>query len=114
MNVAWKSHFALICLKEYSNYTFSAYIDYHDSSNDPTISAANRAKHGIDVDEAQSLMDDPYQIERRQCHGWSSRFLAVGMTRASTGRLVLHIPERPDADQTVAARRQEIDHYESD
>lgn len=46
---------------------------------DPDKSTAYREKHGIDVDEAQTLWEDPYLIEAPAKDTEEPRFLAVGV-----------------------------------
>jgi len=82
---------------------------------DPNKSTANRAKHGIDFDEAQALWDDPYLIEAPANVRDEPRFLAVGMIGARHGTAIYTY--RSDWVRIVSvrrARKQEIDHYESD
>ena len=81
---------------------------------DPDKSAANRAKHGIDFEEAQALWSDPFLIEAPALTEDEPRFLAVGRIGAKhwtavftwrAGRLRIISVRR--------ARRKEIERYES-
>ena len=82
---------------------------------DAVESIANREKHGIDVDEAQALWDDPYLIEAPANVTDEQRFLAVGMigTRHWTA-VYTYRSERVRIISVRRARKQEIDHYEGD
>ncbi len=46
---------------------------------DPAKSQANKAKHGIDIDEAQLLWDDPNRLEMAARLTGEPRFLIVGV-----------------------------------
>ena len=48
---------------------------------DPTKSSANKAKHGIDFDEAQALWDDPWLLEAPAYTDDEPRFLVIGKIR---------------------------------
>ena len=45
---------------------------------DPAKSAANKAKHGIDFEEAQALWDDPAYVTTLVTTNGEPRFLVVG------------------------------------
>lgn len=45
---------------------------------DPQKSAANKAKHGLDFDEAQALWDDENAIEKQAPYRGEARFLWIG------------------------------------
>ena len=82
---------------------------------DPDKSAANREKHGIDFDEAQALWDDPYLIEVPAIVMDELRFLAVGVIGARHWAAVYtYRSDRVRIISVRRARKQEIDHYESD
>lgn len=49
-----------------------------DFEFDPAKSAGNKAKHGIDFDEAQGLWDDPRLLEAPARTVDEPRFLAIG------------------------------------
>ena len=80
--------------------------------HDPDMSAANRKKRGIGLDEAQALWDDPHLIEAPATVTDEQRFLAIGARHWAavyayrSGRVRI-ISVRP-------ARKQETDHYEGD
>jgi uncharacterized DUF497 family protein len=81
---------------------------------DPDKSAANRAKHGIDFDEAQSLWDNPYLIEAPANVMDEPRVLAVGMIGGRHWAAVYtYRNDRLRIISVRRARKQEIDHYES-
>jgi len=85
------------------------------SEYDPDKSAANREKHGIDFDEAQALWDDPYLIEVPAIVMDELRFLAVGVIGARHWAAVYtYRSDRVRIISVRRARKQEIDHYESD
>ena len=50
----------LIFTHQYSNLTLSAFVDFEFH---PQKSEANKAKHGIDFEEAQALWNDPDAVE---------------------------------------------------
>ena len=82
---------------------------------DPDKSAANRDKHGIDFNVAQTLWDDPYLIVAPANVMDEPRFLAVGMigTRHWTA-VYTYRGNRGRIISVCRARKQEIDHYEGD
>lgn len=49
-----------------------------DFEFDPAKSAANKAKHGLNFDEAQSLWDDPDRVTLPSAHPGEPRQLVVG------------------------------------
>ena len=80
---------------------------------DPEKSAANRAKHGIDFDEAQSLWSDPFLLEASALTEDEPRFLAIG--RIGTRHWTAVFTRRESRLRIISvrrARRKEIDHYE--
>jgi len=46
---------------------------------DPAKSAANKAKHGIDFEEAHALWDDPHSFELPSRWPKEERYLTIGM-----------------------------------
>lgn len=82
---------------------------------DTVKSVANHNKHGIGLDEAQALWDDPYLIEAPANVTDEPRFLAVGMigTRHWTA-VYTYRNERVRIISVRRSRKQEIDHYEGD
>lgn len=46
---------------------------------DPSKSASNKQKHGIDFNSAQQLWNDPFLVELKSRPGLEERFLAIGM-----------------------------------
>ena len=80
---------------------------------DPDKSAANRAKHGIDFDEAQALWNDPYLIEAPAKDTDEPRFLAVGVIGGKHwSAIYTYRSERLRIISVRRARKQEIDYYE--
>ena len=80
---------------------------------DPEKSAANRAKHGIDFKEAQSLWSDPFLIEVPALTEDEPRFLAIGKIAARQWTAVFTWREgRLRIISVRRARRKEIEHYE--
>lgn len=80
---------------------------------DPEKSAANRAKHGIDFDEAQSLWSDPFLLEAPAITEDEPRFLAIG--RIGTRHWTAVFTWRADRRRIVSvrrSRRKEIEHHE--
>ncbi len=82
---------------------------------DPEKSRANKAKHGIDFDEAQALWQDERLIEAPARTDDEPRYLAVGMI---DGRHWAAVCVRRGPNVRIIsvrrAREQEIEHYESD
>ena len=81
---------------------------------DPDKSAANRAKHGIDFDDAQALWDDPWLLEAPARTDDEPRFLVIGKIQGRHWSAVC--THRSDTTRIISvrrARKQEIEHYES-
>lgn len=78
-------------------------------------SAANKAKHGIDFEEAQALWNDPRLLEAPARTDDEPRFLAIGLIDGKHWAAVWTM--RGDKARLISvrrARKQEVDHYESD
>jgi uncharacterized protein len=76
---------------------------------DPAKSAANKAKHGIDFDEAQALWLDEKRIElpTRQGADTERRWLVIG---AFAGRVWTAVAtERNGRVRIISARRSRVD-----
>jgi len=82
---------------------------------DPEKSRLNKAKHGIDFDEAQALWRDERLIEAPARTDDEPRYLAIGMI---DGRHWAAVCVRRGASVRIIsvrwAREQEIDYYEGD
>ncbi|WP_371154005.1 BrnT family toxin [Jannaschia sp. 2305UL9-9] len=81
---------------------------------DPEKSLANKAKHGIDFDEAQALWGDPWMLEAPARTDDEPRFFVVGKIGSRHWAAVCTY--RGDNVRIISvrrARRQEIAHYES-
>lgn len=82
---------------------------------DPSKSEANKAKHGIDFDEAQALWDDPLLLEAPARTDDEPRFLVIGRIGAKHWSAVC--VRRDDRVRLISvrrARREEIERYEGD
>jgi uncharacterized DUF497 family protein len=82
---------------------------------DPNKSAANKDKHGIDFDEAQALWRDPWLLEAPAKTVDEPRFIVIGKIREKHWAAVCI--RRGDNVRIISvrrARKQEIEHYESD
>jgi len=80
---------------------------------DPEKSAANKAKHGIDFDEAQALWLDEWLLEAPARTDDEPRFLAIG--RIGDRHWTAVCVRRGDATRIISVRRsraQEIERYE--
>lgn len=87
-------------------------FDYDPDKSDPDKSAANRAKHGIDFDEAQALWDDEALITAPARPQDEVRWLAVGRIDGRHWAAVYTM--RDGAVRIISvrrARREEIDAY---
>lgn len=81
---------------------------------DPKKSLANKAKHGIDFEEAQALWQDARLLEAPARTEDEPRFLAVG--RISDACWSAIFTRRGESIRIISvrrARRTEIEHYES-
>ena len=82
---------------------------------DPVKSAANKANHGIDFEEAQRLWDDPLLLEAPAKTEDEPRFLIVAMLEAKHWTAVCtRRGERIRIISVRRAREKEISHYEGD
>ena len=80
---------------------------------DPEKSAANRAKHGIDFEEAQALWNDARLLEAPARTSDEPRFLVIGKIGDSIWSAV--VTRRGDSLRIISvrrARKEEIAHYE--
>ncbi len=83
--------------------------------HDPDMSAANRKKRGIGLDETQALWDAPYLIEAPANVTDEQRFLAVGTIGARHWAAVFSYRSgRVRIISVHRARKQETDHHEGD
>ena len=81
---------------------------------DPAKSATNKAKHGIDFDEAQVLWKDARMLEAPAKTDDEPRFLVIG--KIGDNHWAAVCAHRGDTVRIITvrrARKQEIDHYES-
>lgn len=82
---------------------------------DPAKSMANKAKHGIDFEEAQALWADPWLLEAPARTENEPRFLVIGMIDGRHWAAICVY--RGDVVRLISvrrARREEIEHYESE
>ena len=82
---------------------------------DPEKSAANKAKHGVDFEEAQELWADPWLLEAPARTDDEPRFLAIGRIGGKHWSAVY--VRRGDDLRIISvrrARRKEIERYEGD
>ena len=82
---------------------------------DPEKSAVNKAKHGIDFEEAQELWTDPWLLEAPARTDDEPRFLAVGRIGGKHWSAVC--VRRGDNLRIISVRRArwtEIERYEGD
>lgn len=70
---------------------------------DPAKSAANKAKHGIDFEEAQALWDDGDMVMLPSRHPQEARFLAIGELGAKVWTAIVTL--RGDSIRLISARR---------
>ena len=86
----------------------------HGQSQDPAKSATNKAKHGIDFDEAQVLWKDARMLEAPAKTDDEPRVLVIG--KIGDNHWAAVCAHRGDTVRIISvrrARKQEIDHYES-
>jgi uncharacterized DUF497 family protein len=84
-----------------------------DFEYDPTKSAMNLAKHGIDFDRAQALWDDPWILEAPAKTEDEPRFLSIGKIEGKHWAAVW--TPRGAAVRIISVRRarpEEIGYYE--
>lgn len=82
---------------------------------DPNKSVANKAKHGIDFEEAQALWNDPWLLEVPARTDDEPRFLVIGRILGRHWSAIC--VRRGDTVRIISVRRareKEIEHYESD
>ncbi|MFC4352911.1 BrnT family toxin [Fodinicurvata halophila] len=82
---------------------------------DPAKSRTNKAKHGIDFEEAQALWADPWLLEAPARTEDEPRFLVIGKIDGRHWATVCVY--RGDVVRLISvrrARREEIEHYESE
>ncbi|PKQ08697.1 MAG: toxin [Alphaproteobacteria bacterium HGW-Alphaproteobacteria-10] len=80
---------------------------------DADKSAANRAKHGIDFEQAQALWDDPWLLEAPARTEGEPRWLALG--RIAGKHWAAAWTSRGDAVRIISvrrARKEEMGYYE--
>lgn len=81
---------------------------------DPDKSAANKAKHGIDFDEAQAIWDDPAAFMLVSRHEREARWLAVGVVKSKFWAAVFtHRAENIRIISVRRARDYEVEAYDS-
>ena len=84
-----------------------------DFEFDPAKSAANRAKHGIDFDEARELWSDPFLLEAPALTEDEPRYVAIGRIGAKHWAAVYTWRAgRARIISVRRARRKEIERYE--
>ena len=82
---------------------------------DPQKSESNRAKHGIDFDEAQALLDDDAYLEIPAKNFDEPRFLVIGRIKGKHWSAV--ITYRGETIRIISVRRsrdEEIELYENE
>jgi hypothetical protein len=80
---------------------------------DPAKSAANKAKHGIDFEEAQALWKDEMLLEAPARTDDEPRFLVIGRIGGRHWSAVcVHRDGKVRIISVRRARQQEIEHYE--
>ena len=80
---------------------------------DPDKSAANKAKHGIDFEEAQALWADPWLLEAPAATEDEPRVLSIGRIAGKVWTAVW--TRRGDRVRIISvrrARKEEVAHYE--
>ena len=80
---------------------------------DPNKSASNKAKHGIDFEEAQELWDDPHLLEIEARSTDEPRFLLIGTISGKHWSVV--VTYREDKVRIISVRRsrkEEVELYE--
>lgn len=80
---------------------------------EPSKSAANRRKHGIDFVEAQALWYDPDLVEIPARTGDEPRFFVVGMiTGKHWSGVITHRGDRIRIISVRRSRKEEVEIYE--
>ena len=80
---------------------------------DPNKSASNKAKHGIDFEEAQELWNDPHLLEIEARSTDEQRFLLIGSIEGKYWSAV--VAYRDDRVRIISVRRsrkEEVELYE--
>jgi uncharacterized DUF497 family protein len=80
---------------------------------DPHKSASNRAKHGIDFEDAQELWNDPHLLEIEARSTDEPRFLLIGSIKGKYWSAV--VTYREDKVRIISVRRsrkEEVELYE--
>jgi uncharacterized protein len=86
-----------------------------DFEFDPVKSAANKAKHGIDFDEAQELRKDPDRVFAPALAGREPRLIAIGKIGGGVWTAVFTLRAgRVRLISVRRARKKEIERYEED
>ena len=81
---------------------------------DPQKSEANRAKHGIDFEQATALWSDPFLLEAPALTEDEPRFIAVGRIAGRHWTAVfIWREDRVRLISVRRSRRKEIETYES-
>jgi uncharacterized protein len=70
---------------------------------DPDKSAANKAKHGIDFEEAQEIWDDPVGFMLSSRHEAEARWLAIGLAKNKLWAAIF--THRADRIRIISVRR---------
>jgi uncharacterized DUF497 family protein len=84
-----------------------------DFEFDPAKSDANRAKHGIDFDEAKELWDDPHRIEIPARTIDEPRFLVIGaIGGVYWSAVITYRDEKTRIISVRRSRREEVALYE--
>ena len=81
---------------------------------DPAKSAGNKAKHGIDFDEAQALWDDSRLLEAPARTVDEPRFIVIG--RIGGRHWAAVCTRRGESTRVISVRRarmEEVERYES-
>ena len=81
---------------------------------DPAKSASNKAKHGVDFEEAQALWNDRQRLEAPARTDDEPRFVVIGKIDGKHWAAIW--TPRGDAIRIISvrrARKEEIEHYES-
>jgi uncharacterized DUF497 family protein len=82
---------------------------------DPKKSAANKAKHGLDFEEAQGLWKDPHLLELDTRSRDEQRTLAIGMVGGKVWSAIFTLRDGIIRLISVRrARKEEVEFYESD
>lgn len=77
---------------------------------DPAKSEGNKAKHGIDFEEAKALWNDQERLEARILRPGEKRYLLVGLIGSLHWTAI--ITYRDEAVRIISVRRSRIDEVE--